>query len=255
MTSLIRISDSRRNQLIGIAVIGIVWEVYGRTSSGFIIDPFSTTVIAFVDLYLSGSIYGPLFQSLQQFVIGFLLALAVALPIGLMMGFFEKLRYFLDIYVNTMFVTSTAALLPLLIIVFGTGLEFRVAVVFLAGVFHMIWTFQSGVENIDGDIIATGRAYSADGWKLYRYVILPASLPFIIAGTRLGLGRSFKGMVIAELWIYAGIGSLLRGYQQNQQLDYAMAIILTLMIIAVLTSRGMFWLENKFAPWRSVDIT
>lgn len=245
----ISLPKKRYDQLIGFGLILLVWEVYGRVTGSFTMAPFSEVVVAFVDLFVSGRIYGPLFASLEQLFWGYALAVAVAVPIGMAMGMSNTVEYLLDTYVNVMFVTSVSSLLPFLIIIFGTRLRFRVVVVFLFALFHMILNIQAGVRNVDDDMLQAGRAYGAGGVSLYRYVIFPAALPLIIAGLRLGIGRSIKGMVVAELWIYAGIGSLLRGYQQYHQVDYVVALVIMLMLLAIISIRVLYALEDWYAPW------
>jgi ABC-type nitrate/sulfonate/bicarbonate transport system permease component len=246
-----RITAKRRQQLVATVLIAVIWEAVGR-SSDLGLAPLSRVVVAFVDVFATGEIYGPLSSSLQQLFIGYALAVVVALPIGLMMGWSNSVKYSLDTYVNLMFVTSLSSLLPLLIIFFGTGLQFRVVVVFLFGLFHMILNFQSGVENIDKDLVETGRVFGASPVQLYRHVVIPAALPFIIAGLRLGIGRSFKGMIAAELWILAGIGELLVAYQRFRRIDYAIAVTVLLAILAMVSVQALYWLERRYAPWRSV---
>jgi NitT/TauT family transport system permease protein len=249
----VSIPTARYHQLIGFAVILLAWEAVGRTTPSYFLSPFSSIVVAFVDLYVSGEIYGPLQQSLTQLVIGYGLAVAVALPLGMLMGMSDTIKYLIDTYVNVMFVTSVSSMLPFLIIAFGTGLNYRIAVVFLFAVFHMIINIQAGVSNIDSELIETGRAYGASGPSLYRKVIFPAALPLIVAGFRLGIGRSLKGMVVAELWIYSGIGELLRGYQQYRQVNYVLAIVISLMLMAVISVRVLYYVEKKYAPWKAAE--
>lgn len=249
--SLDRITPKRRQQLFAVVVIAVLWEVVGR-SSDLGLAPLSKVTLAFVDIFVSGAIYEPLFASLQQLLVGYWLAVIVALPVGILMGWSDTVKYSLDTYVNLMFVTSLSSLLPLLIIFVGTGFKFRIVVVFLFGLFHMILNFKSGVENIDTDLTETGRVFGANTFQLYRYVVIPAALPFIIAGLRLGIGRSFKGMVAAELWILAGIGELLVAYQRYRRIDYVIAVTLLLALLAMVSVRVLYWLERQYAPWKTV---
>jgi ABC-type nitrate/sulfonate/bicarbonate transport system permease component len=244
------LSHRRVQQLIVWGSLLLLWEIAGRSVGDFFLAPFSATVVAFIDLYTSGVILEPLFSSLQQLVVGFLLALGVSLPLGMAIGRSEIIKKSFEPYISFMFVTSVSSMLPLLIIIFGTRLQFRTAVVFLFCVFHMLLTFQAGVEDIDRELIQTGHAYEAGGTAMFRHVIFPASLPMIITGVRLGIGRAFKGMVLAELWILAGVGELLNAYQLYQQIDYLLAVILTLMILAIFSVKSLYWLEETVAPWR-----
>lgn len=251
--SLPRLNSRRRNQLIGGTAIILVWEFIGRQTTDIVLVPFSTVVLKFFYLYSSGVIYEPLWASFQQFFFGYILAVVFSLIIGVSMGASDTVEYLLDSYVYFFFVTAIASLLPLLIIFFGIGIRFRIAVVFLYSIFHMIINFKSGIENVDYDLVETGRVYGATGLKKYRHVLLPASLPFIIAGLRLGIGRAWRGMVIAELWITAGLGFLLFGFRRNIDIGGILAVVVTLMIFGVLSVKGLYWVQHKVAPWGSEE--
>lgn len=247
------ISERRFNQLVGVILLITVWEFYGRSVSDLLFPSFTDVLYGLWDMFVvTGNIYGTLAFTLQQLVIGYLLAVAVALPVGLAMGTSDTAEYLLDSYVNVLFVTSVTSLLPFLIIVFGTQLMFRVAVVFLFGVFHMILNFQAAMENVDEELVSAGRVFGAEGTQLYRHVRIPAALPLIVAGFRLGIGRSIKGMVVAELWIYSGLGFLLHTYQQSLAVGHVFALVLLLMALGVSAVRGLYVLEDKFAPWQAM---
>lgn len=246
---------NRQQQILALLIVFGAWEIYGRGASSFTFAPLSETIGALYDLFfVSGDIYGPLSDSLQQMFVGFGLGILVAFPVGFMMGISETLEYLLDSFVNLMFVTSVSSLLPFLIILFGIGFGFRTSVVFLFSTFHMILIFKSGVENIDPGYFHAGRVYGADGrWDLIRHVGLPATAPFVMAGLRLGLGRGIQGMVAAEYWIGAGIGQLMKGYQLHHVTDGLFAIVIVLMGMAVFAIRGLYIIEDKLAPWEAAQ--
>ncbi|MEF8786629.1 MAG: ABC transporter permease subunit, partial [Haloarculaceae archaeon] len=233
-------------------LIIVVWELYGRTTSSLVFPSFSEVLYGLYDMFVvTANIYSTLGLTLQQLFIGYLLAVAVALPVGLIMGTSDIGKHVLDPYVNILFVTSVTSLLPFLIIIFGTDLAFRVSVVFLFGVFHMTLNFQAAMENVNEELVNAGRCFGAKGKELYRHVRIPAALPLIIAGLRLGIGRSIKGMVVAELWIFSGIGFLLHTYQQSLAVGHVFALVLVLMLLGVTAVRGLYFLEDRFAPWQA----
>ena len=245
-----RTRERRRNRLLGGLLIVGLWEFVGRLSAaGLGIAPPSSILVATVDLYASGAIYGPLVETVVRLLIGYALAVAVAVPVGAVMGVSGTLDELLGTYVTIMFMTSVASLLPFLIIVVGTGLGFYVAVVFLFCVFHMILTVRAGTANVDPGLVEAARTFGATNWRRYRYVLLPAALPFAIAALRIGFNRAVKGVVVAELWIYAGFGSLLHSYQRYAQADYVFAVVVHVMVIAVLGVRVLRWLEERYAGW------
>jgi len=242
----------RRNLLVGLALVAACWEAAGRLA-GPSFAPISAVLLATLDLYLSGRILEPLASSLVRFALGYLLAVAVGVPVGALMGFSPTADAALDTYVHVFFVTSVASLLPFLILVAGTGLGFYVAVVFLFAVFHVVLTVRTGVQQVDDALVDTGRVFGAEGVALYRHVLVPAALPVVVAALRIGANRAVKGMVVAELWIYAGFGSLLHSYQRYSQIDYALAVVLTIALLAVGVTQALAWVERRYA-WTTVEV-
>jgi len=242
------LSTRQRHLLAGGLLIAALWEVAGR-AGGVTLAPLSSVLVALVDLYVSGRILDPLATTLGRLVVGYALAVGIGVPVGAAMGFSATVDALLDSYVTVLFVTSVSSMLPLLIIFAGTGLGFYVFVVLLFAVFHVVLIVRSGVADVDDDLVDTGRVFGARGHRLYRHVLLPAALPAVGAALRVGIDRAIKGVVVAELWIYSGIGNLLHGYQQYSQVDYALAVVLTLMLLAVASVRSLRWLEGRYAPW------
>lgn len=241
----------RRDQVVGYALIILGWELLGRMTSNLVFPTFSSVVVTFYEVYTSPEIYEALAVSVQQMIVGFLIAAVFALFLGFLMGRSNAVEYVFDTYVNVLFVTSYAALLPLLIILFGVGFKFRVAVVFLSSVFHMIFTFKAGAENVDKDLMDAARVFGASDRQLYLNVLLPAALPFLIAGLRLGIGRAWKGMVVAELWVVVGVGALLDAYRTNLAVPELFVLLITLMVLGAGSVKALYWLQRRFAPWES----
>jgi len=241
-----------RHRLAGIAALALGWELLGALTDGGLV-PLSAVLLAGADLVLAGELLEPLRHSLSKLAVGYALAVAVGVPVGLAMGFSRTADALAETPVRTLFVTSVASLLPLLIGVFGAGIGFYVVVVFLFAVFHIALTVRSGVRGVSDETIETGRVFGASGVGLYRHVLLPASLPHVVAGLRLGVVRAVKGMVVGELWVYAGFGSLLHNYQRYSQTDRALAVVLVLMVLAAGLVRLVEALEERYAPWTSVE--
>ncbi|MBP2249936.1 NitT/TauT family transport system permease protein [Halarchaeum solikamskense] len=241
-----------RYPLFGVGSLALAWELLAR----LVVDgltPLSDVFAAGVGLVASGELFGALAASLPKLALGYGLAVAVGVPLGLLMGFSSTADALADTPVTTLFVTSVASLLPLLIAVFGAGIGFYVVVVFLFAVFHVTLTLRAGVRDVDDALVETGRVFGASRFGVYRHVLLPASLPHVAAALRLGAVRAVKGMVVGELWVYAGFGSLLHGYQRYSQTDSALAVVLVLMALSVGIAGGLGALERRYAPWHHVE--
>lgn len=226
----------------------LAWEIFGRRVGPFFFAPFTATLGGLGQLIRSGQILTVAF-SLQQMLAGYLFAVAVGIPVGLVMGASHKFAHVLEPYVNLLFVTSMEALLPFLIILFGVEFEFRVAVVFLFSVLYVLLNVQAGVRNVDVQLVETARSFGASRVRIFKDVVVPATLPYVVAGLRLGLGMALKGMVIAELWVHAGTGALLSGFGQFRQLDRFLALVLIIVGLGAGAVQGLYWIQRRLAPW------
>src|SRR5690606_7289143 len=113
----------------------------------------------FATVFQEGTL-GLVATSFQQMLAGFALAALVGVPLGLLIGSFKTVEWFLGPYVNILFVTSLAAVLPFLIILFGTGFQFRVAVVFLFSIFYIIINPANGVRSIDKNVTEMASSFN-----------------------------------------------------------------------------------------------
>lgn len=188
-------------------------------------------------------------RSVRQMLAGFGLAIAVGVPVGLAMGNWKIVDYVVGMYVNAIFVMSLVALLPLLIIVFGVGFQFRTAVVFLFSVFFIILQTASGVRAVDRRLIWTARAFGAGTFRRFVTVIIPSSIPFIATGLRLGLANAFSGMILAEIWVIRDTGQILENLGLNRDLPKFFGMIVIITAIATAAATGLKMLEARLMPW------
>ncbi len=183
-------------------------------------------------------------------VAGFFLAVLVGIVIGLLMGRFRAVEHFLDLYVNALMSAPTTAFVPVLILWFGLGVESRIAVVFLFAVFVIIINTMTGVKQVDRCCLKW-RVPSAQEKEIFLKIILPAAMPAIMAGVRLGMGRAVKGMVTAEMLLtLTGIGAMIMQYGSSFATDALFAVILTILIVAMITMKLVQWLDRRLTGWK-----
>jgi ABC-type nitrate/sulfonate/bicarbonate transport system permease component len=193
--------------------------------------------------------YPTVLHSLRQLGLGFALAVGIGVPIGLLMGSIRAVDDLLAPFVNTLFVTSKEALLPFLIVLFGTQLRFRVAVVVLFAVFIIVMNTAAGVRSVSPNLLETSRAFRMPIHRVFTRVVVPASSAYIIAGIRLGLGMAIKGMVIAEIWVTFGIGLLLKNFGAFRRLDLFLALVVVIVTIGVASTSLLGSLERRLRAW------
>jgi NitT/TauT family transport system permease protein len=188
-------------------------------------------------------------QSLEHLLVGFLIAAAVGIPIGVAMGRSFVVDQVIGMYVRGLFVTSLAAVLPLLIIIFGVSFRFRIVVVFLFSVFFIIVNTAAGARAVPRELLTTAEAYCISPLRRFVTVVLPSSLPYIVVGLRLGIANAFTGMVLAELWVSRGTGAVLEGLGRNRDLGPFFAMVLFITLLAALAAWGIRALERRLMPW------
>jgi NitT/TauT family transport system permease protein len=195
---------------------------------------------------------GTLAVSLEHLLIGFALAAAVGIPLGIAMGRSFVADQLIGMYVRGLFVTSLAAVLPLLIIVFGVSLRFRIAVVFLFAVFFIVVNTAAGARAVPAALMRTAEAFGVSPLRRFTTVVLPSAVPYIVVGLRLGVANAFSGMVLAELWVKRGTGASLAGLGANRDLPRFFALVLLITAIAALFAYGIRAAERRLMPWAQV---
>lgn len=230
----------------------VLWQLFANAVGPFFFPGLSDVAQGFVTVFQEGTL-GLVATSFQQMLAGFALAALVGVPLGLLIGSFKTVEWFLGPYVNILFVTSLAAVLPFLIILFGTGFQFRVAVVFLFSIFYIIINPANGVRSIDQNITEMASSFNASAIRKFFAITLPGTLPFIIVGLRLGMGQAVQGMIIAELWVTLGTGRKLITLGLDRHLGEFFALAAIIVVVGTLLTQSLMWLQKWLSPW-SVDV-
>lgn len=236
-------------RLLGIAAAVVVWELAGRAMGEALLAPPSLVLPEYARLLREGRMLAELAGSLRQMLVGFALAFAVGTPLGIAMGRSRLFDAILHPWVSMFVVTSVAAVVPLFIVVLGTGFWFRVAVVFVASVGYVMLTTYQGARGIEPRWLDVGRAFSAGRLQLFVKVMVPALYPYVVTGARLGLVHAIRAMVVAEMFIIVGYGGLI--YNTGLEISTApeLALLLTLMIVGVTANRLLRRVGRGLAPW------
>jgi NitT/TauT family transport system permease protein len=230
----------------------VLLEWFAISVGSFFFPRLGDVLQGYLEVIRDGSL-GLVASSFQQMLVGFGLATVIGVPLGLLIGTFRSVEWFLGPYINILFVTSLAAALPFLILVFGTGFEFRVAVVFLFCFFYVVINPAQGVRSVDRNIVEMSRSFNAGEAKRFFAITFPGTVPFIVAGMRLGLGQAIQGMIIAELWVTIGTGRKLTTLGLDRDLGEFFALASIIVLIGTLMTQALLWLQKRISPW-SVDV-
>jgi len=235
------------------AAILAVWEIGGRQISPYLFAPPSAIIGAAGQVIGSGELWKYLQGSLKVFLIGTTLGTLVGVLAGIAMARVRLLDLSLEPLVIALYSTPMVALIPLLVLWLGFGDSAKAAVIFLFTLFPVLLNTYQGVKSVDPKLLEVARSYRSSERALWLDVILPSSLPFMVAGVRLAIGRGLVGMVVADLYTaVSGVGYLIVRYAQNLQIDRLFVPVVVLSLMGVTLVQGLRWLEARVAPWQHV---
>ncbi|MCC7367711.1 MAG: ABC transporter permease [Chloroflexi bacterium] len=182
---------------------------------------------------------------------GYILAVVLGIPLGICTGWYRRLNYFLDPWLNFLNALPRVALLPLIVLWVGIGIWSKILVVFL-GAFITIWINTTyGVRTVDKRFLDVAHSFNASQWRVFTTVVLPGSVPFILAGLRLGVGRALIGVIVGELYsANAGIGFMIAVAGQTLQTDRLLFGVVLLTLMGVVLVELLRLVEHRFQKWR-----
>lgn len=232
----------------------LLWEIFGRQVNPLFLSHPSAIARAFWQVLATGEFQRQALVSLQVFAIGLGAALVLGIALGLLMGRYRLAEYLLDPYVYAFDATPRVALIPVLLLWFGLGMPSRIAIVFLSGLFPVLMNTFSGVRTVSAGLVDVGRAYGASEKELFSKIILPAALPFIMAGVRLAIGRALIGIITAEMFTaVTGLGALLIRYSSALATDKFFVPVIFLSLLGVILSSAVEKLQKRLAPWKETE--
>jgi len=238
----------------GVTIFLIVWELVGNVLQ--LINPMfmsapSLIAKAAIDLFASGEIYNDLYISGTELLGGYFFSAVVAIPFGIMVGWYKKMSYIFDPFINAMNATPRVALLPLVIIWLGIGILSKVGIIFLGAVFPILINSRDGVKTTPLNLLNAARSFGASEWMIFKAVVLPSTIPFILSGLRQGLGRAIVGVMVGELYAAtAGIGFMITVAGATFQTDKVFVGVLVFALTGMIGTEILAKVEKRFDKWR-----
>ena len=248
---------NQEKKILGAAAVVIflvIWELVGNVLQ--LINPMfmsapSLILSAAVQLFGSGEIYNDLYVSGVELFWGYLLSAIVAVPFGIMVGWYKRASYIFDPFINAMNATPRVALLPLVIIWLGIGILSKVGIIFLGAVFPIMINARDGVKTTPYNLLTAARSFGASEWIVFKSVVFPSTIPFILSGLRLGLGRAIVGVMVGELYAAtAGIGFMITVAGATFQTDKVFVGVLVFALTGMSGMELLTRVERRFDTWR-----
>ena len=249
---------TRRRAYLGLTVLSLVTGVavwWAAVASGLankvLLPPPDAVLRAIVQMTLEGSLPVDIAVSLGRALGGFLIAAVVGVAVGILVGRSPRAFAIIDPWIELARPVPPIAILPLVVLWFGIGEESKLVVVFYGALFPILLNTVQGVRSVDNTLIRAARALGASERQIFRLVILPASVPSVVTGLRLGAGMAIFVLVAAELLgSSAGLGWLIMDAREHFFTDRIMVGIVALGIVGYVINRSLLWLEQRLVRWR-----
>lgn len=230
-------------RVVFFTVLLIIWQVLaaaGIWSELLFPSPrqvFDALLLSLAD----GSMPQAILASMKRLLIGYSISLIIGIPIGLLLGRIKLLDNTLGTMTLGLQALPSICWMPLAVLWFGLSEASMQFVVVMGAVMALILAVRDGVKNIPRLYIRASRVLGATGLKGYLYVILPASLPALLTGARLGWSFAWRALMAAELiYVSAGLGSTLMMGRELHDMALVVATMLVIIFIGLVTDRLVF---------------
>jgi len=239
---------------LSFAAILFAWEAGVRL--GWLNPFFTSQPTAIARALLGGMQSGELGRavrvSVEEFTAGFGAAIAVGLALGIAAGWFRPVEYALDPFIWFVYSAPLIAFYPLFVLWLGLGAHTVMAISFLLSVTPITVNTIAGMRSLDPLLLLAARSFGARAHDRLWKVALPASVPMIAAGLRLGVGRALTGVVIAELFVPSGgLGSSIAYNAGLLRTTDMLASLAVIVVIGVICTQALSALEAQFSSWRT----
>ncbi|MEX2124045.1 MAG: ABC transporter permease [Woeseia sp.] len=242
--------------LPSLVVIGVLlaawWVIVVKTRSVIFPTPWQV-VAGTIELIKDGTLWMHIGASLFRVAAGFLLAVAFAVPLGLWMGWVKGAFITLNPLFQILRPISPIAWIPIAILWFGVGNASPIFLIFISSVFPMIVQTTVGVHTIERRYLRAAENFGVSRYTLFRQVVIPAVLPQILVGMRIGLGVAWLVVVAAEMIaLRTGLGYLIMDSRNaGNRYDLVIASMIIIGLIGLMLDGGMRLLEgHKLIRWR-----
>lgn len=236
----------------GVVIVLVLWQIC--STAGLVDVTFSSNPVriaqALGHLFGTGEIWPALGATGYELLWGLVITFVAGIPIGLILGRSKILHDMTEPIVNVLYSVPYVMFLPIIIFWFGINNTSRVLVIIWAGILPLIINITAGVRNLDRDYTRVATVFCTPRLKFFTTVALPATLPYILAGIRLAVGRALVGAIVAELFLASqGLGYFVQTKTSNFDMDSAMAGIVLLAALALLLNWIVRLIERRFTHW------
>jgi len=251
-------STKRKNspsQFFSISVLLVfllLWELAVKAGwvSRLFFPPPSKILEALIKLIMNGDMAEAVGTTLLRYMAGLITGSIAGALLGIMMGWWPRLNTFLAPFVAIIYPIPKIAIFPILMIIFGIGEGSKFVVILLAAFFPMLITSMAGVQQINKVYFEVGQNYGARRTQIFTHILLPGSLPSLLAGLRLAANMAFVITVSVEvISASTGLGVLIWFSWQTLRVNELYAVLVVVAMLGLAQSYLLEKLNKKLVPW------
>jgi NitT/TauT family transport system permease protein len=238
---------------VAVAAFLALWQVVGSTNlirSDLISYP-SEVVATLVKMSATGELGSNAKVSIYEFLAGFIPAALAGIVAGIVLALVRPLRLLLDPLLVAIYQAPIIAFIPILVVWFGVGTQSKIVMVFISAFFPVMLNTMAGVAQVSEPWTRAVRAFGASTLQVVTKAVLPGSLPSIMAGIRLGVGRAIVILIAGEMYVsLMGIGRLVQVYSSAARASEIVVLVVVISSFGFACVSLLRWLEDKMGPWR-----
>ena len=232
----------------------VFWEILGHLTNPVLFAPLSRVISEYPELISSGKLPKAMLTTISAMLLGYFTASVTGILFGLWWGRSRFLQDIVEPYLNALYALPRVALIPLVIVWIGIGFWGRFFIIFYGTVFDTMINTYTGVRSTEKTLLEVGKSFGANERNLFLHIIIPYSVPFIMAGLRLGLGRALVGVIVAEMFLQmVGMGGLILVFGETHRIASMLAVVILLSIMGILFTELIKKIERIVAPWNEYN--
>ena len=192
-----------------------------------------------------------IYWSFRRVLGGWAVAFIAAVPVAFLMGWYRTFRNIVDPWIQFFRTIPPIALIPMVILLMGTGEKAKITVIFVTSVLVMTVTVYQGVKNIDMTLVKAAYTFGLSDFAIFYRVVIPYSFPFILTAARLGVSTALTTLIAAEMTgTFYGLGSMIQTAQIYFRMDKVILGIICIGVIGFILDRLLLLAEKHLTRWQ-----
>ena len=240
-------------RLAGLAVPLLIWEVASRAGllHSVFTPPFTQAALKVLTLPVESP--ADFVVTTAEILVALFATGLCGMTLGVILARSERIDALLGGLIWFLYAAPVVVFTTLFIVIFGVGPMVPVCLGILSGIVFVIASTRDGVRQVSPELINVGRVFGAGGLELALKIIVPAAIPMIMAGLRVGVGRVLVGVIVGEFFASgSGLGYLIVKYGNDLDMVRVYAAVLWIVLVSVLLNAAFARVERSFVTWRAI---